>query len=135
MKDVSKERSAVMRAVKSRGTKPELEVRRLVHDLGYRYVLCRKELPGCPDIVITRLKKVLFVHGCFWHGHHCRRGSRTPKSNTNYWVQKVEKNKARERTALRKLRGMGWEFIKIWECQLRNPVTVQKRLKAFLCDQ
>ena len=85
-----------MRAVKSHDTKPELLVRRAIHCMGYRYRLHRKDLPGKPDVVFPSRKKIIFVHGCFWHGHDCARGARMPKSNRSYWVSKISRNRERD---------------------------------------
>src|ERR1700735_2034876 len=89
-------RRAIMRAIKSKNTFPEMQVRRFVHGLGYRFRLHRKDLPGTPDLVFPRLKCAIFVHGCFWHGHGCLRGARVPKTNTKYWTAKIERNIARD---------------------------------------
>src|SRR5215467_11698981 len=96
MKPPSEARSRIMRAVKSRDTKPELIIRSLAHRMGYRFRLYRKDLPGCPDLVFPRLRKVVFVHGCFWHGHDCGRGARIPKANAEYWRSKIARNSARD---------------------------------------
>jgi DNA mismatch endonuclease (patch repair protein) len=120
-----------MRSVKSRDTKPEMEVRRFVHGLGYRFRLHRKSLPGKPDLVFPRLRKVVFVHGCFWHGHTCARGDRIPKSNTDYWIAKIAGNRERDRLNRIRLEAQGWEVCTVWECQVKS-VQVQGRLIAFL---
>src|ERR1700689_5110648 len=101
-------RSATMRAVKSKDTKPELEVRSLIHHLGYRFRLHRRDLPGTPDLVFPGRRKVIFVHGCFWHGHDCPRGSRVPKANQNYWMRKVARNRERDLASQRALTASGW---------------------------
>ncbi len=133
MKDVSAvERSAIMRAVKGRDTGPEVTVRRLLHGLGYRYSLCRKDLPGKPDIVFRTKKKVIFVHGCFWHGHSCRRGARVPNSNQEYWLKKVSRNKERDGKNLTVLRCEGWKPLVVWECETRNKGKLEKRVVMFL---
>jgi DNA mismatch endonuclease (patch repair protein) len=122
-----------MRAVKSGNTQPEITVRRYLHKLGYRFRLHRRDLPGVPDIVLPRLKKVIFVHGCFWHGHSCKRGSRVPKTRREYWQEKIERNRVRDAEHLRKLQGLGWEAIEVWECELReNWDEVDPRLREFL---
>lgn len=121
-----------MQAVRSRDTGPELAVRRLLRDLGYRgYRIHRKEFPGNPDIAFIGKKKAIFVHGCFWHGHICRRGSRKPKSNQSYWLQKIERNKARDEANAAKLIAIGWSVLTIWECELQSP-GLTKRLAAFM---
>lgn len=121
-----------MRAVKGRDTGPEVTVRRLLHGLGYRYSLCRKDLPGKPDIVFGKRKKVIFVNGCFWHGHGCRRGARIPKSNQEYWVKKVSRNKERDEKNLAALASLEWKSLVVWECETQNKEKVKKRVVKFL---
>ena len=113
-------RSEVMRAVKSSDTKPELALRKALHALGYRYRLHVKDLPGKPDLVFPKYRTVIFVHGCFWHGHACKRGARVPKSNVDYWVEKIARNKARDRKNAAALRKLGWRVITLWECKLKT---------------
>jgi len=125
------QRSAQMGLVGSTDTKPELLVRRLVHSLGYRYRLHRRDLPGVPDLVFRSRRKIIFVHGCFWHGHDCRLG-RMPKSRQDYWLQKISRNKERDATNLRRLRGMRWKCLVLWECQLRSREALVDRLRQFL---
>src|SRR5581483_7737979 len=111
-------RSENMRRIKSKNMKPELAVRRLVHKLGYRYRLHRKDLPGNPDLVFSSKRKVIFVNGCFWHGHDlegCRDGRR-PKSNTGYWNTKLARNKERDAKNIAALEASGWAVLTIWEC-------------------
>ena len=112
--------------VKSKGTGPEMVVRRLVHSMGFRYGLHRRDLAGNPDLVFTRLRKAIFVHGCFWHQHHCKRGARRPSSHTDYWLQKLRRNMDRDRRVIRELRKLGWSVLVVWECQ-----AIPKRLKAL----
>ena len=121
-----------MRAVRSKNTTPELIVRRLVHSLGFRFRLHRKDLPGSPDLVFPGLHKAIFVHGCFWHGHDCARGNRQPKTNTDYWVVKVERNRARDARSLELLRQAGWRVLVLWECGLKDTAELAVVLKAFL---
>lgn len=111
--------SRVMRAVKSGGTTPEMVVRRMVHGMGFRYRLHVEGLPGKPDLVFPRLRKVIFVHGCFWHGHSCARGGRVPKTRRDYWVAKVGRNRVRDAKSVRALRREGWGVMTVWECELR----------------
>jgi len=113
-------RSEVMRAVKSSDTKPELALRKALHALGYRYRLHVKNLPGKPDLVFPKYRAVIFVHGCFWHGHSCKRGARVPKSNVDYWVEKIARNKTRDRKNAAALRKLGWRVITLWECKLKT---------------
>ncbi len=127
-------RSAVMRAVKSRDTGPELKVRGAVRDLGYarRYRLNGAGLPGKPDLVFGPLRKVIFVHGCFWHGHDCKRGARQPKDNAAYWRAKIARNVARDRASLKALKQDGWSSLVIWECETRDHAALARQLTKFL---
>lgn len=125
-------RRRTMQAVKSRDTGPELIVRSMVHRLGFRFRLHRNDLPGKPDIVFPRLKKVIFVHGCFWHGHHCARGNRVPVHNQEYWVAKIERNKQRDREVAALLRELGWSRKVVWECSLKKPGQVSSSLVKYL---
>jgi len=127
------ERSRIMAAVKSRDTTPELFVRRLVHSLGYRYRLHVRALPGTPDLVFPRLRKVINVNGCFWHMHGCAR-CRVPSSNRDYWIAKMRRNAARDKRTERKLRRDGWGVMVIWECQINSvgKDRLRNRIAAFL---
>ena len=113
-------RSRIMRAVKSKDTKPEMIVRRLVHGMGYRYRLHRTGLPGKPDLVFGPRRKVIFVHGCFWHGHHCKRGARVPKTNIKYWTAKIGRNRQRDKDSEAALAAMGWRVLIVWECEKKD---------------
>jgi DNA mismatch endonuclease (patch repair protein) len=127
-------RSENMRRIKSKDMKPELLVRKLVHGLGYRYRLHRKDLPGKPDLVFGPRKKVIFVHGCFWHGH-VREGcldSRRPKSNTDYWNPKLTRNKERDAERIVALEADGWDVFVIWECETTDVKALQAKLRQFL---
>jgi DNA mismatch endonuclease (patch repair protein) len=128
------ERSRIMRAVKSGDTTPELLVRRLVHGLGYRFRLQNRALPGTPDLVLPRLGRAIFVHGCFWHRHACAAGQSTPATRVDYWQAKFERNVLRDRSNLRKLRRLGWSVLVVWECQTRarKREALQRRLERFL---
>jgi DNA mismatch endonuclease (patch repair protein) len=128
------ERSRVMRAVKGGDTTPELVVRRLVHALGYRFRLHRRDLPGQPDLVFPRLGKVIQVHGCFWHRHGCEAGQSTPASRLDYWNSKFTRNVERDRRNLRKLRRLGWSVLVVWECQTlwSKRELLSTRLARFL---
>lgn len=119
-------RSAVMRAVKSRDTKPELKVRRAAHALGLRFRLNRADLPGKPDLVFPAKRTALFVHGCFWHGHDCPRGARMPQNNRDYWQAKISRNMARDKASLAALRRLGWTPRVIWECQTRDDAALSR---------
>ncbi len=125
-------RSAVMRRVKGRDTTPELKVRRLLTALGARYRLHRKDLPGKPDIVMAGRRLVIFVHGCFWHGHDCARGARVPKANRDYWLGKVGRNRERDGTSRAALEAAGWRVETIWECEMKDEVALMGRLEALL---
>jgi len=126
-----KVRSATMQKVRSVDTKPELLVRRIIHSLGFRYRLHSTKLPGKPDIVLTRLRKIVLVHGCFWHGHDCRPKIR-PTSNIKYWHNKIEGNKARDKSNIKDLRRLGWRVLVIWECQHKDVGKLKSNLQKFL---
>ena len=128
----AEKRSAVMRRVKGRGTAPELIVRRLVWRLGGRYRLDRADLPGKPDIVLAGRRVAIFVHGCFWHGHDCPRGARTPQANRDYWVQKIDRNRARDAVAQAALTNAGWRVETVWECELKDRAALESRAAAWL---
>ena len=116
---LSKEaRSALMSRIRSKDTKPEMAVRRLVHGLGYRYVLHDHRLPGRPDLVFPAKRKVIFIHGCFWHGHACGRGFR-PVKNAGFWATKIDGNAARDANQLKSLEAAGWMSLVVWECEVR----------------
>ena len=121
-----------MRRVRSKDTRPEIVVRKFLYSLGYRYRLHRKDLPGTPDIVFPNRKKIIFVHGCFWHGHRCKRGARHPKSNVGYWKLKISRNVKRDESAIRKLKASGWDVLVLWECQISRTETLRGKLKKFL---
>jgi DNA mismatch endonuclease (patch repair protein) len=125
------QRSANMRAVRGKDTAPELLIRSMLHRLGYRFRLHRRDLPGTPDIVFPARCGVMFVHGCFWHGHDCPRGT-VPSSNVNFWQTKIANNRERDAHALKKLRKDGWKVLTIWECETKNKSALEKRLCRFL---
>lgn len=125
-------RRRTMQAVKSENTGPELAVRHLVHGLGYRFRLHRKDLPGKPDLVFPRLRKAVFVHGCFWHGHDCARGSRTPVQNSAYWTKKIAGNKARDEAVQAALTAAGWEVVVLWECEIKDQERIARQIRKFL---
>lgn len=133
----SAKRSAIMRAVKSTGTTPELAVRAAVCALGYgrRYRLNGAQLPGKPDLVFGGMCKAIFVHGCFWHGHDCKRGARQPKDNAAYWRSKIARNRARDAAALAALKGQDWRALIVWECETRDAAKLSRRLSAFLAKE
>lgn len=125
-------RSCTMRAVRSKDTKPQLLVRRLIHSLRFRFRLHRKYLPESPDPAFPGRRKVIFVHGCFWHGHDCGRGNRRPKTNADYWLATVERNRLRDELALELLSQAGWSALAIWEGDLKEPGPLACSLQAFL---
>ncbi|MEM6484186.1 MAG: very short patch repair endonuclease [Pseudomonadota bacterium] len=128
------QRSSLMAKVKGKDTKPELVVRRLIHGMGYRYRLHRSDLPGKPDIVFPGRRKVIFVHGCFWHRHSCRRGQSLPQARRTWWTAKLERNAERDRSNTRRLRSLGLGVMIIWECQTK-PANLEKlaaRIRRFL---
>jgi len=131
----SPERSATMRAVKSRDTGPELAVRKILRSLAPGYRLNRADLPGKPDIVYAGRRLAIFVHGCFWHGHGCPRGARMPKDNADYWRGKIARNRARDAATLAALAAMGWRALTIYECALKDPAALRARLDAELAAQ
>ena len=126
------DRSENMRRIRNKNSKPELLVRRLIYAMGYRYRLHGDKLPGSPDIVFTRKKKVIFVHGCFWHLHEGCKYSRIPKSNSDYWEPKLQRNKARDVENQNHLRETGWEYLVIWECQIIKIDDLLKTIKNYL---
>jgi DNA mismatch endonuclease, patch repair protein len=130
--DAAEVRRRTMQAVKNKDTTPELIVRRLLHSLGYRYRLHVKDLPGKPDLVFPARRKVIFVHGCFWHGHDCQRGARIPKTNTAYWVEKVARNKRRDQDEIARLTDLRWQVLTVWECEMKNIEGLKQRLTSFL---
>lgn len=121
-----------MRQVKAKDTKPEMAVRRTIHAMGFRYALHRRDLPGNPDLVFTSRRRVIFVHGCFWHGHCCRAGRNRPGSNQSYWIPKLDRNRARDAANRRRLKRLGWGVMVIWECQVKNQGRIEERVARFL---
>lgn len=121
-----------MAAIRSKNTKPELFVRRLAHAMGYRYRLHRADLPGKPDLVFPGKRKVIFVHGCFWHHHGCRRASQIPKTNQSFWGAKLARNCARDVEHLKALKADGWGCLVLWQCELARPKRVRLRIAKFL---
>ena len=128
----SEQRSEIMRRIRKTDTKPEMRVRRLCHALGYRFRLYRRDLPGTPDLVFPGRRKIIFVHGCWWHRHSCPLGIREPKSRRDYWMPKLERNVKRDRLARQQLEDLGWSVLTVWECQAKAPEALEDRLQAFL---
>jgi DNA mismatch endonuclease (patch repair protein) len=124
-------RSALMSRIGPKNTAPELIVRRLLHSLGYRFRLHRRDLPGTPDIVLAGRRKAIFVHGCFWHGHGCRIG-RPPKSRPEFWGPKLDRNRRRDADKEAQLLEAGWDVITIWQCEIKDLPQAEARLVDFL---
>jgi len=129
------QRQYCMSRIRGKDTKPEMIVRRLVHSLGYRYRLHVRSLPGCPDLVLHRHRKVIFVHGCFWHRHNCRYGRVRPATRAKFWHDKLEGNKERDRKNRRRLRQQGWQVLTVWECQTKSPERLLTRISDFLAAE
>ena len=128
----AEKRSQIMASVRGKDTTPEKIVRSALHRLGFRFRLHRTDLPGKPDIVLPRHKKVIFVHGCFWHGHHgCIRSGR-PKSNALFWNSKIDSNVERDKRNLLKLKNLGWKILVVWECETKKPNLLEKKLVRFM---
>jgi DNA mismatch endonuclease (patch repair protein) len=128
-----KRRSEIMSRIRDRNTKPEVRVRRVLHRLGYRFRIHRKDLPGSPDVVLPRWKTAVLVHGCFWHGcKKCDRGTRVPKTNTDFWLAKIAENRERDRRVRRALRTAGWRVVVVWACETENETKLMARLAAAL---
>ena len=123
-----------MQAVRGKDTGPELTVRRLLHGMGYRYRIHRKDLPGKPDLVFPAQRKAIFVHGCFWHAHGCRFGQ-PPKSRLTYWLPKLERNKQRDAENTAQLEALGWKVLTTWECETKDHDALVGKLTAFLSDE
>jgi DNA mismatch endonuclease (patch repair protein) len=127
-------RSWIMSLVKGRDTKPEILVRSFVHRMGYRFRIHRRDLPGNPDIVLPRHGNVIFVHGCFWHGHKRCPRSKRPTTNTNFWNKKLDGNIERDKRFRNELRRTGWKVLVVWECETRKPEKLLRKLERFLDD-
>ena len=128
-------RSEVMSRIRGKDTTPELQVRSIVHRLGYRFRLHVRDLPGSPDLVLPRLGTVIFVHGCFWHRHRGCRYATTPSTRRAFWQAKFDANVARDKRTAASLRHLGWSVITVWECQLRTPERVAARLERLLAER
>lgn len=126
------QRSYTMSRVRGKDTSAEMAVRRVVHRMGYRYSLRRTDLPGKPDLAFVSRRKLIFVHGCFWHGHSCKSGRKRPKSNEAYWLPKLRRNRARDTVNQAKLRDLGWNVLILWECQLSDEAALRRQLNRFL---
>ena len=126
------QRSLNMSRIRGRDTKPEIKVRRLLHGMGYRFRLHRKDLPGKPDIVLPKHSTVIFVHGCFWHRHSCPNGRVVPSTNRQFWEEKFAANVERDKRNKRDLRRLGWRVLVIWECQTESVTALERRIKRSL---
>lgn len=125
------QRSVRMSRIRNADTKPEMVVRRLIHSMGYRYRLHARDFPGHPDLVFRPRKKVIFVHGCFWHQHGCRQ-YRQPRSRLSFWEAKLARNKTRDVEVLSALEKLGWRVLVIWECQMKDVALLRSQIKSFL---
>ena len=128
----SAQRSAHMAKIRSKNTKPELQLRRALHAVGYRYRLHDPGLPGRPDLVFAGRRKVIFVNGCFWHGHDCPVGSRLPKTNTEFWADKRRRNQERDCAQRLRLTEMGWTYLDVWECEVTAKTNLVVDVREFL---
>lgn len=126
-------RSEIMAQITGKDTQPEMRVRRILHSMGLRFRLHRTDLPGKPDIVLPKWKTVVFVHGCFWHGHDCRKGSqrRRPKSNAGYWDRKLDRNIERDACHAKRLDALGWKRVVIWACETVKLEQLERRLRKI----
>ncbi|MCD6525990.1 MAG: DNA mismatch endonuclease Vsr [Desulfuromonas sp.] len=125
-------RSQIMSHVSGKNTKPEIIVRSLLHRIGYRFRLHRKDLPGKPDIVLTKHKKVIFVHGCFWHSHTACKRAKRPATNKEFWQRKLDKNVKRDKLAVTNLKKLGWDVLVIWTCEVNDTEQLKNKLLLFL---
>lgn len=126
------QRSKRMALVRSKDTKPELLVRQIARSCGYRFRLNASDLPGKPDLVFTRRRKVIFIHGCFWHRHPGCALARLPKSKLDFWLPKLTENRRRDLRNIARLRRQNWNVSVIWECQLKKPLVLERRIRNFL---
>ncbi len=132
-KITTESRSKIMSHIRSKDMIPEMIVRRIVFNMGYRYRLHRKDLPGKPDLVFSNQHKIIFVHGCFWHQHKKCKDGHMPKSNKKYWIPKLKRNMQRDKNNIKELRKAGWDILIIWECELTNIEKLSMKLNDFLC--
>lgn len=128
----TEDRKRTMQRVRSQDTKPEMKVRRMVFGMGYRYRLHRTDLPGKPDLVFPGRRKVIFVHGCFWHGHDCKAGRKQPKTNEGYWTKKLRRNRERDIEHEHALAELGWQPLTVWECELKDLDALRAKVRTFL---
>ena len=128
------QRSALMRKVRSKDTTPEMKVRRALHAKGIRYRLHHPDLPGKPDLVLSRFRTCIFVHGCFWHGHESCRKASVPKTNTDFWVKKISRNRERDREVRTLLEEIGWRVVTVWECQTEKSERLEKLIEEIVLE-
>lgn len=126
------QRRKCMSRIRGKDTSPERKIRTMIHRMGFRYRIHVSDLPGKPDIVLPRLRKIILVHGCFWHMHRCRFGRVRPATNSTFWQNKREGNRQRDRKVCRALRRQGWHVLTVWECELRNPIKLEDKIEKFL---
>ena len=129
---VSEQRSRNMSAIKSKNTKPEIKVRKILHSMGYRFRLHSKGLPGSPDIVLPKYKTLIFVHGCFWHRHENCKYASNPKTRKEFWESKFKANVKRDFEIQEKIKNIGWQSVVIWECEIKNKALLINRLQNIL---
>lgn len=130
--DVPQEVRKRMARIRKADTKPELVVRSLAHRMGYRFRLHRRDLPGTPDLTFPALRKVIFVHGCFWHRHDCKLGGKLPATRMDYWHPKLERNVARDEEVRKALKTIGWDALVVWECETKDIEILKKRIGDYL---
>lgn len=128
----SEKRSRIMSRVRSYDTEPELKVRSIVHRRGYRFRIHQDKLPGNPDIVLSKHKKAIFIHGCFWHSHKGCPRSKRPTSNFSFWQDKLDKNQERDKRVQKELQHLGWKYLVIWQCEIKKDDRLQKKIENFL---
>lgn len=131
----AEKRSWIMSRVRAKDTSPELAVRSMVHRIGFRFRLHRSDLPGRPDLVFPKHRKVIFVHGCFWHGHKGCPRSKLPKTNREFWREKISRNIERDQQACSELSRMGWDVLVVWECQVRKPQQAGQLIEGFMRER
>jgi DNA mismatch endonuclease, patch repair protein len=125
-------RSKIMSGIKAKETQPEILVRKYLFSKGFRYRKNDPRFPGKPDIVLPKYKKIIFIHGCFWHGHSCMRGAKLPETRTDFWRNKIISNKNRDYINKNKLEAAGWRVIVLWDCEIRSKVQREKRLELLV---